>query len=381
MRRRSFIKHCGGCLLHCAALRAGFGLLSPRDALAAPELRKGFIGKKLSPYFRPVADNAVVCTLCPNECAIGAGKRGACQVRENQDGKLYSLVYGNPCAVNVDPIEKKPFFHVLPRTSSFSIATAGCNFHCKFCQNWEISQARPEETMNYELPPEDVARFADKYGARSVASTYVEPTIFLEYMYDVGLRARERKLLNTMHSNGYVNPGPLNELCGVLDAACIDLKGFEESYYREVADGRLQPVLDSLKLLKKRGVHTELVTLVVPGKNDDIPTLGAMAAWIVKELGPDVPLHFTRFYPKYVFKTLPPTPVETLERAREAALAAGLRYVYLGNVPGHAAESTICPKCKTVLIARRGYESQVEGLDLQKGACRACGTKIPGIWS
>lgn len=381
MKRRAFLKQCGGGVLACAAFDVAelLRIVSPQDAQAAGDLRKGYIGKKLSPYFKPLADRSIVCTLCPHECAVAEGKRGACQVRENQGGKYYSLVYGNPCAINVDPIEKKPFFHVLPGTSSFSIATAGCNFHCKFCQNWEISQARPDETMNYTLQPEDVALMAERYGARSVASTYVEPTIFFEYMYDVGQRARERKLLNVMHSNGFINPGPLDDLCGVLDAACIDLKGFTDSYYREVSEGRLQPVLDSLKQLKKRGVHTELVTLVVPGKNDDIPTLASMAAWIVKELGPETPLHFTRFYPKYVYKTLPPTPIETLERAREAALQAGLHYVYLGNVPAHAAENTHCPRCKALLIKRLGYESVVE--NLEKGACRACGMAIPGIWS
>jgi len=378
MNRRTFLKRCGGCLIASAAL--DFAQLAlPRVAFSAGGMQKGLIGKKLSPYFIALPGGAIKCTLCPRECAVAEGKRGHCEVRENQGGKYFSLVYGNPCAVNVDPIEKKPFFHVLPATTSFSIATAGCNFDCKFCQNWEISQARPEETMNYDLPPADVVAQAERYGARSVASTYVEPTIFFEYMRDVGQIARERKLLNVIHSNGFINPGPLDDLCKVLDAACIDLKGFTEKYYREVAEGELAPVLASLQQLKKRKVHTELVTLLVPGKNDDVKTLRAMAEWIGKELGPETPLHFTRFYPKYKYKTLPPTPVETLERARATALEVGLQYVYLGNVGGHEAESTFCPRCKTKLIERMGYETTV--LRLDKGACTVCGLAIPGIWS
>ncbi|MBT8406397.1 MAG: AmmeMemoRadiSam system radical SAM enzyme, partial [Deltaproteobacteria bacterium] len=271
-----------------------------------------------------------------------------------------------------------PFFHVLPTSRSFSIATAGCNFDCKFCQNWEISQARPDDTHNYELTPEQVVQHASRYDCQSIASTYVEPTVFTEYMIDIGKLARKQSVLKVMHSNGYINSAPLQELGKYLDAACIDLKGFKESYYRELTGGTLEPVLETLKQLKRDGIHTEIVNLMVPGKNDDMDQVAAMCKWIKNELGPDVPLHFSRFYPLYKLKSLPPTPVSTLERARNRALQEGLHFVYIGNVPGHPGEHTTCPKCGTRLIRRRGYRVNV--LHLKEGRCDHCGQPVPGIW-
>ena len=281
--------------------------------------------------------------------------------------------------MHVDPIEKKPFFHVLPQTRSYSLATAGCNFDCKFCQNWEISQAAPEDTYNFELPPEQAVLLAGQYNCRSIASTYVEPTIFVEYMLDLGRLAKTAGILKVMHSNGFVNAKPLDDLCNVLDAACIDLKSFSEAYYRDVCEGGLAPVLAALKQLKRRKVHTEIVTLIVPGKNDDMREVAAMCAWIKAELGPDTPLHFSRFTPLYKLRSLPPTPVPTLERACETARKAGLNFVYLGNVPGHPFESTSCPKCGSLLIARLGFTSTIHGL--KDGRCAKCGRPVPGIWS
>lgn len=306
------------------------------------------------------------------------GDRGICEVRENVDGKYYSLVYGNPCSINVDPTEKKPFYHVMPTTNSFSIATAGCNFDCKFCQNWEIAQARPEETYNYRLGPNQIVELALRYNCTSIASTYVEPTVFIEYMLEIGRLTRAHPLLKVMHSNGFINPGPLDDLCAYLDAACIDLKAFQESFYRDVSEGQLQPVLDSLKQLKRRGVHTELVNLVVPGKNDDMGDIRKMCRWIASELGPDVPLHFSRFYPRYKLKSTPPTSITTLEQAWRTARSEGLNYVYLGNVPEHPAGHTYCPKCKKKLIRRIGYNVKV--LALTEGHCTYCGEPIAGIW-
>jgi pyruvate formate lyase activating enzyme len=280
--------------------------------------------------------------------------------------------------VHIDPVEKKPFFHVLPSTLSFSIATAGCNFDCKFCQNWEISQARPDDTMNYDLPPEQVVSGASRFECASIASTYVEPTIFMEYMIEVGKLARKRKLLNVMHSNGYVNPKPLEDLCDCLDAACIDLKGFNDRFYQEITEGTLEPVLETLKHLKQRRIHTEIVNLLVPGKNDDTGQIGAMCRWIRDELGPDVPLHFTRFYPLYKLKSLEPTPISTLETAWKKAKDEGLNFVYIGNVPGHPAENTICPGCKKPVITRSGYA--VTSNTLKEGKCPGCGRQIPGVW-
>jgi len=350
----------------------------PSFALAQRE-KKGFIGAKLSPYFLALNNRRIQCQLCPRECLVANRERGFCGVRENRDGKYYSLVYANPCAVHVDPIEKKPFYHLLPTSTSFSIATAGCNFRCKFCQNWEISQTTPDETYNLELPPEKVVALAKKAGSRSIAYTYVEPTIFFEYMTDTASLARKEGILNVYHSNGFINPGPLKELCRVLDAANIDLKGFTEEYYSNMSQGHLAPVLQTLKTLKNEGVHLEITNLMIPTKNDDVDTVRKMCAWIKSELGADTPVHFSRFYPLYKLRNLPPTPVSTLEKSRKIAMDLGLEYVYIGNVPGHEGERTFCPRCKKLLIVRQGYS--VGEVHLNKGKCKFCGKPISGIWA
>jgi pyruvate formate lyase activating enzyme len=375
LTKREFLKFCGAsfCVLSSAYL---IGFPETSRAQAA---KKGLIKTKLSPYFTSLEGGEIRCELCPHRCRVAKGKRGICRVRENRDGKYYSLVYGNPCAVHLDPIEKKPLFHVLPGTASFSLATAGCNFQCKFCQNWEISQAFPEDVYSYEVLPEAIVKKAKEIHARSIAYTYVEPTIFYEYMFDIGQLTKKEGLLNVTHSNGFINPGPLKSLCKVLDAANVDLKGFTENFYRELCAGELNPVLETLKTLKKEKVHLEITNLIIPTKNDDLSVLKEMCLWIRKELGADTPIHFSRFYPLYKLKTLPPTPVSTLDKAREAALSAGLEYVYVGNVPGHAAESTFCPKCKKMIIQRTGY--MVGEINLKDGKCRHCGKPIAGIWT
>ncbi|HUL37322.1 MAG TPA: AmmeMemoRadiSam system radical SAM enzyme [Thermodesulfobacteriota bacterium] len=375
LTKREFLRFCGAsfCLLSSASL---FGYPEISRAQAA---KKGLIKTKLSPYFTPLEGGDIQCELCPHRCRVSKGKRGLCRVRENRDGKYYSLVYGNPCAVHLDPIEKKPFFHVLPGTTSFSLATAGCNFQCKFCQNWEISQASPEDVYSYDVPPELIISKAKEIGARSVAHTYVEPSIFYEYMLDIGHLTRKEGLLNVTHSNGFINPVPLKNLCKVLDAANIDLKGFTENFYRELCGGELNPVLETLKKLKQEKVHLEITNLMIPTKNDEMSVLREMCLWIKKDLGADTPIHFSRFYPLYKLKTLPPTPVSTLEKAREVASSAGLEYVYIGNIPGHAGENTFCPKCKKMVIQRTGY--MVGEVNLKAGKCRYCGKPIPGIWA
>jgi pyruvate formate lyase activating enzyme len=375
LSKREFLQFCGAsfCLLSSAYL---FGYPETSRAQAA---KKGLIKTKLSPYFTSLDGGEIQCELCPHRCRVAKGKRGICRVRENRDGKYYSLVYGNPCALHLDPIEKKPFFHVLPGTTSFSLATAGCNFQCKFCQNWEISQASPEDVYSYDVPPELIVSKAKEIGARSVAYTYVEPMIFYEYMSDISSLVKKAGLLSVTHSNGFINPVPLRNLCKVLDAADIDLKGFTENYYRELCGGELTPVLDTLKTLKQEKVHLEITNLIIPTKNDEMSVIREMCLWIKKELGPDTPIHFSRFYPLYKLRTLPPTPVSTLEKAREVALSAGLEYVYIGNVPGHAGESTFCPKCKKMVIQRTGY--MVGEINVKAGKCRYCGKPIPGIWA
>jgi pyruvate formate lyase activating enzyme len=350
----------------------------PAKAAGGMDIARGLRGRKLSPFYQPLDDGRVRCTLCPHGCLVGPGQRGACGVRINEGGRYYSLVYGNPCAAHLDPIEKKPFFHVLPATSSFSLATAGCNFHCRFCQNWEISQKGPEETYNLRLEPEQAAAQARAMGAASIASTYVEPTIFMEYMLDLGAAAHEAGLLKVMHSNGFVNPEPLAGLIKVLDAACIDLKSVRESFYYEVCSGELAPVQDTLRSLVKAGVHTEIVHLMIPTLNDDPAETRDLIRFVRDELSPEVPLHFTRFYPQYKLMNLPPTPEETLTRAYELAKEMGLKFPYVGNLPGHPGESTYCPECGQRLIHRLGYS--LRDNRLAQGKCPSCGRMIPGIW-
>ena len=378
INRRKFLGLCGSGLAACA----GCSLLhldTLGNDIGAAELTKGLIGRKLSPYFRSMENQTIRCGLCPHECQVDPGERGICGVRENIAGRYYSLVYANPCAVQIDPIEKKPFYHVLPASRTFSLATAGCNLHCKFCQNWELSQARPDDTFNYKLPPDQAISSAQRYKCDAIASTYVEPVIFMEYMLEIGRLAKSRPLLKVMHSNGYINGKPLEDLCGVLDAACIDLKGFTEDYYQTLTGGGLEPVLNSLKILRARQVHTEIVNLLVPGKNDEMDRIRDMCRWLCNELGPATPLHFSRFYPRYKLKSLPPTPVSTLEKARDIAISEGLQFVYLGNVPDHPGGHTYCPRCGKMLIRRIGY--QVKVLGLVDGTCQSCGRAIAGIWN
>jgi len=375
LTKREFLKFCGASF--CALSSAS--LIGYPETSRAQTLTKGLIKTKLSPYFTSLEGGEIQCDLCPHRCRVAKGKRGICRVRENRDGKYYSLVYGNPCAVHPDPIEKKPFFHVLPGTISYSLATVGCNFQCKFCQNWEISQASPEDVYSKEFSPEAVVKEAKAIRAHSVAYTYVEPTIFYEYMLDIGTLVKKSGLLNVYHSNGFINPGPLKNLCKVLDAANVDLKGFTENFYHELCSGELNPVLETLKMLKKEKVHLEITNLIIPTKNDDLSVIREMGLWIKKELGADTPIHFSRFYPLYKLKSLPPTPVSTLEKAREAALSAGLEYVYIGNIPGHPSENTFCPKCKKRIIQRTGY--MVGEVNLKDGKCSYCGKPIPGIWT
>jgi pyruvate formate lyase activating enzyme len=324
------------------------------------------------------AGDHVKCQLCPRECIISEGHRGECRVRENRGGKLYSMVYGNPCAVHVDPIEKKPFNHFLPTTLAFSIATAGCNLHCLYCQNWQISQVPPEETDNVDLPPEKVVEWALKTDCRSIAYTYSEPTVFYEYMLDSARLARPAGVRNVVITNGYLNPAPLRELCRAVDALRIDFKGFNEEFYQEVCSGTLSPVLEAMKTIYEEGVHLEIPILVVPTLNDDEDEIREMCRWIMDNLGPDVPVHFNRFTPMYKLQNLPSTPVETLERAREIGTEEGINYIYIGNVPGHLANNTYCAHCGKLIIGRRGF--YVTAYHLVEGKCEYCGSPIPGVW-
>jgi pyruvate formate lyase activating enzyme len=320
----------------------------------------------------------VQCELCPNECVLDVNQVSRCRARINKDGTLFSRVYGKPCAVHVDPIEKKPFFHFLPGTTAFSIATAGCVLSCKFCQNWQISQASPEDTDTYDLPPEKVVREAINYKCKSIAYTYTEPTAFYEYMYDTAVVAKKQGVKNVMHSCGYINEKPLRKLSKHLDAADLDLKAFTEEFYQNISGGMLKPVLNSLVVLREEGIWLEITNLVIPTLNDDIKKINEMCRWIHKNLGPDVPLHFSRFFPNYKLDNLPPTPIDTLTDARKTAMDVGLKFVYIGNIR-HEGESTFCPKCKKILIERMGYF--IKQNNIKNGKCSFCGTSIPGVWS
>jgi pyruvate formate lyase activating enzyme len=300
-------------------------------------------------------------------------------VRINYQGRLISLVYGKPCAVHIDPIEKKPLFHFLPASWAFSLATAGCNLHCKFCQNWEISQINPEDTGNMTLDPNKVVLLALNKGCQSIAYTYSEPIIFYEYTYDTSVLAHKAGIKNVLVTAGFINEKPLRRLCKVSDAANVDLKSFSDEYYQRLCSGRLKPILNTLKIMQEEGVFIEITNLIVPTLNDDLDLIRRMCDWILNELGPEVPLHFSRFHPQYKLRNLPPTPAEILLRAREQAMAQGLYYVYIGNLPGSGGENTICPNCKQVVIERIGYHVPV--IHLKDGACAFCGREIHGVWS
>ena len=322
--------------------------------------------------------NLVECHLCPRHCRIQEGGRGNCRVRTNVGGKLYSLVYGKPCAVHVDPIEKKPIFHLLPGTKSFSIATAGCNLHCRYCQNWEISQRAPEETENMDMPPEAVVSNALKSGCRSIAYTYSEPIIFYEYTHDTSAIAKEQGLYNILVTAGYIEQEPLKELCHVSHAANVNLKGITKDYYKDMCSGTLKPVQDCIVTMKKLGVWVEVTNLLIPTWNDKEEDIRMLARWVKDNCGPDTPLHFSRFWPMHKLLNLPPTPEETLTRAWDIAKAEGLHFVYIGNVPDHPGNHTSCPQCRKLLIQRQGY--QVVANNVVNGKCTYCNASIAGIW-
>ncbi len=391
INRRKFLKSgvTGAALLCFGPPAAGFSLFndpaaSGRDDITgrifrndAPE--KPWKWSKEASYYEIFRGDQTVCGLCPNACQLSPGDRGICRSRVNINGTMYTLSYGNPCAVHVDPVEKKPLLHFKPMSLAFSIAAAGCNFRCLNCQNWQISQVRPEDVRHYELFPEQVVQAAKKSGSVSIAYTYSEATAFFEYMFDTAAIARANGLSNLWISNGYINPEPLLDLCRFMDAANVNLKAYSDAVYKKLNGGRLQPVLDTFCTLHEQKIHFEITNLVVPGYTDDEKMVKKMCGWILEALGPDHPLHFSRFSPQYKLKRLPPTPVSTLSRFRKIALAEGIRYVYVGNVPGHEGVHTWCHNCKKLLVERNGYN--IGAYNIENGKCRFCGTPIPGVWN
>lgn len=376
--RREFLKTTGlPCLAVCAAacLRGSHAIALGNRSVQQDDKRF----RTEARFYEKLPGKRVQCHLCPRACVVSDGNRGHCRVRENRDGTYYTLVHSRVCAAHVDPIEKKPFFHFYPGAMAFSLATAGCNVSCKFCQNWEISQAKPEDLPARYMPPTDIALLSKHNECPVVAFTYSEPTVWNEFVTDAADAARQQGLKTVVISNGFIQQDPLKRLCKHVDAIKIDLKAFSANYYREIVRGELQPVLDTLTTTRKEAKWMEIVHLVVPTLNDRDDDFRNLARWVKTNLGGDVPLHFTRFHPMYLLKNLPPTPVDTLERAKKIADAEGLQFAYVGNVPGHAGENTYCPKCRRLLIERAGFT--IAQNHIRKGKCEYCRQVIAGVWN
>lgn len=402
MKKREFLRTGilgTGCLICLGGQKALAALLEREDAAEALDhyglgclmekenpaglLRDGTATDDMGKWSREAlfyseTPRGVKCLICPNECTLKPGELSDCRNRINKDGKLFTIAYGNPCAVHVDPIEKKPLYHFLPATRSFSIATAGCNLACLNCQNWSISQTSPTETRNYDLMPEAVVEQAINDGCRTIAYTYSEPITSFEYTCDSARLAKEKGVGNILVSAGYINPDPLRHLLTHIDGANIDLKSFSEDIYLKLNAGKLQPVLDGLKIFREEGVWLEITNLMVPGWTDDMDMISRMCDWLFSNGFADVPLHFSRFHPTYKLTQLPPTPTASLEKARETAMNAGIRFVYIGNVPGHESSNTYCPECGEIVLERTGFRITQD--NLVKGRCGSCGEIIPGVW-
>jgi pyruvate formate lyase activating enzyme len=382
LSRRDFIK--------AALLGAGSFYLStspgcspqPKTKAPAPDgggTMKGWYKPRPSPWFVDADGGKLRCTLCPKACELADGERSPCRVREHKGGVGYTLTHGNPTLVQEDPIERAPFYHVMPGCRVLSISTVGCNLACQFCEVWDMALVEPEEVHAYHLPPQDVISHAEAAGVKAMGYAFGEPVVFYEFMLDTAQLAKEKGLMNLVHSAGYIQPQPLRTLCAYIDAANIDLKGFDQAFYRELVGGELDPVLRTLEILKEEGVHTEITHLMIPTLNDDMTMIRKMCTWIVNTLGSDVPLHFSRFYPLYKLSALPRTPVSTLDQARQTAIDAGLKYVYVAKVTGHEGENTFCPNCGEKIISRLGFV--IDTVDLVEGNCRFCGAPIPGHWA
>jgi len=381
LSRRELFRLGLACGAACMLGRSGRALAQQdtagTGALTGPKLEG--VARHPAMFWEKLAERKVKCTLCPRECEVADVERGYCGVRENQGGEYQTLVYGALCSANIDPIEKKPLFHYLPGTPAFSIATAGCNIECKFCQNWRISQFRPEQVESVGVSPAQLIRSCEANDCPTIAYTYSEPVIFYEYMHDTARLARQHGIGSVMISNGYIQEKPMRQLCEHLTGVKIDFKAFTEKFYVEWCAGHLKPVLDTLEVLKDTGIWFELVVLIVPTLNDSPDEVRQMSKWVLDHLGPDVPMHFTRFHPTYRVTNLPSTPVKTLERCREIALEAGVHYVYAGNVPMHPGENTYCHSCGEELIRRVGF--RIVANKIKDGKCPQCGTQIPGVWS
>jgi pyruvate formate lyase activating enzyme len=369
--KREFLKK-------CAAFSAGVVCLPYGMTLSDYFSENSSVYRKVA-MFQEETARGIMCRICPNECVLKEGEISKCNNRKVYKSKLYSMAYGNPCSVNIDPIEKKPLYHFLPGSRAFSIATAGCNLVCLNCQNWTISQTSPDKTRNTELMPEQVVDECIKNNCSSIAYTYSEPVTFYEYAFETATVAKKAGIKNVFKSNGYIYPDPLKNICSVIDAANIDLKAFNETTYLKLTGGKLQPVLDSLKVYKDMGVWLEITNLVVPTYTDNVEEIRKMCKWLNDNGFANTPLHFDRFYPLYKLEQLPPTPVEILNKAAAIAAEEGLKYIYVGNVPGNELADTVCPSCGMVVVKRQGY--RIVFNKISNGNCTNCGKKVDGIWS
>jgi len=380
LSRREFVT--AGAASVCATVLSGVAGCAPDRSepqeQAARGAQVGLVRPVPSPWFQQAGNRTVQCQLCPRKCTLAEGERAPCRVRENRGGVGHTLTYGNPALLQEDPVERKPFYHVLPGSRVLSVTTAGCNLSCHFCEAWHIALVKPEEVHNYDMPPEKIVAHALASGVRAVSYAIGEPVAFYEYMTSIAVLAKEAGLLNLVHTAAYIRPEPLKELCRTLDAANVDLKSFDPAFYQNVVGGELAPVLENLKLLRGEGVHLEITNIVIPTLNDDLGLIREMCRWIVDELGPETPLHFARFYPLFRLSTLPQTPVSVLEQAREAGLRSGLKHVYIAKVIGHEGENTFCPGCGQKVIKRIGFI--VAEMNLKNGTCSNCGTAISGLW-
>ncbi len=378
LSKRAFIRCSllGGCglamgLSHLESLAEGLlhGMPAPSD-----ELWKW--SREAIHYIE--TPKGIKCKLCPQACELAEGETGDCRTRVVSEGKLYTIAYGNPCAVHTDPIEKKPLFHFLPGSNAYSIATAGCNLACLNCQNWNISQISPLDARNYDLMPDRVVEECINRDCKSIAYTYSDPIAFYEYTLDTARIARTKGIMNVFISAGYINEAPLKELAPYLDGANIDLKSFDNEIYEMLNAGTLEPVLDTLRILRDEGVWLEITNLVVPTWTDDMDMIRRMCGWLTDNGFSDTPLHFSRFHPMYKLTNLPPTPFQALKDAHTIARSEGMHYVYIGNVPGGEAENTHCHHCGQLAMERRGYS--IVANNIKDGKCRNCGGTIPGRW-
>ncbi len=374
MGRRSFL----GLPCRAAATAAAGAWLASVPGGARAEGSAKFVRE--AAWYKKLPAGQIECRLCPRRCRVADQETGWCGVRTNRKGIYYTEVFGRPVSINNDPIEKKPLFHFLPGTNALSLATAGCNFECQFCQNWELSQFRPEQIpARYGfVSPARMVALARKQRSRSIAFTYGEPVVFFEYMLATARASAAAGIPGVMISNGYIEPEPMKQLCQVLGAVKVDFKAYSQNFYRKWCRGQLDPVLKTMKLVRSLGVWLEMVHLTIPTLNDSVEETRALCDWVVSNLGPDVPLHFTRFHPTYKLKNLPPTPPSILERQYRIARKAGIHYPYVGNLPGHEGENTRCHHCQQTVIRRIGF-TVVEN-KLIDGKCPKCNKIIPGKW-